>query len=90
MNSMNPKMIKTNIKAFKTLASDTMPFGRKIEIFRELKTWKQDAQTKSVWVSQKRKSLAGALREFRDLYSAKEFFAEFGKNDDTFEIFYRT
>lgn len=90
MSSMNPKMIKTNIKAFKPLESDKMPFGRKIEVFHVLKAWRQDAQTKSVWVSQKRKSLAAALREFRDLYSAKEFFAEFGKNDDSFEIFYRT
>ncbi len=89
MGSMNPRITKTNIKAFIPLTNDKLPFGRKIDVYRELKAWKQDAQTKSTWISQKRKSLATALREFRDLYSPKEFYAEFGKNDDSFEVFYR-
>ncbi|WP_138437930.1 hypothetical protein [Marinobacter shengliensis] len=90
MNSMNPKVIKTNVKGLKPLCNDNLPFGRKIDIFRALKEWRQDPQTKSAWLSQKRKSFATALREFKDLYDAKEYFAEFGKNDDSFQIFYRT
>lgn len=90
MNSLNPRITKTNIKQFKPLTSDSMPFGRKIEIFKALKEWKQSPETKSTWVSQKRKSLASALKEVRDLYDAKEYYAELGKNDDSFEVFYRT
>jgi len=86
---MNPKVIKTNVKSFKVLSDDKVPFGRKIDTMHALKAWKQSGETRSAWISQKRRSLAAALREFRDLYQAKEYYAEFGKNDDTFEIFYR-
>jgi hypothetical protein len=87
---MNPKIIKTNVKSFKPLCTDKLPFGRKIDLFRELKAWRQDPQTKSTWLSQKRKSFATALKEAKDLYGVREYFAEFGKNDDSFQIFYRT
>jgi hypothetical protein len=92
MNSMNPRITKTNVKQFKPLLlpESKLPFGQKIEIFKALKDWKQDPQTKRAWASQKRKSLASALKEVRDLYDAKQYYAELGKNDDSFEVFYRT
>ncbi|WP_300500024.1 hypothetical protein [Marinobacter sp.] len=90
MNSMNPRIIKTNVKQFKPLTNDHMAFGRKREIFQALKDWKQCPETKSAWASQKRKSLAAAIKEVRDLYGAKEYYAELGKNDDSFQMFYRT
>lgn len=90
MNFMNPRVIKTNIKAFKELEyqSDS-GFGRRIPVYKQLKEWRSDSRTRSTYISQKRKSLATTLREFKDLYEVDEFFAEFGKNDDTFEVFYR-
>lgn len=90
MSSMNPRITKTNIKKFKPLCNESMPFGRKIDLFRDLKAWKQDPATKKTWASQKRQSLAKAIKEIRDLYSAKEYYTELGENDDTFEVFYRT
>jgi len=90
MNSLNPRVIKTNIKQFKILADKKVPFGRKIDVERDLKSWKENPETKRTWVSQKRKSVGKALKEVRDLYGAKEYFAAFGLYDDTFEVFYRT
>lgn len=87
---MNPRIIKTNIQQFKALSNDNMPFGRKMEIFQSLKDWKQNRSTKSAWASQKRKSLASAIKEVRDLYGAKQYYAELGQNDDSFQVFFRT
>lgn len=86
---MNPRIIKTNIQLFGALSNDNMPFGRKIETFQALKDWKQNRATKSAWASQKRKSLASAIKEVRDLNGAKQYYAELGQNDDSFQIFYR-
>jgi trehalose utilization protein len=89
MNSMNPRITKTNIKAFKALGDESVPFGRKIDTMKALKAWKQDEQTRRVWLSQKRQSLTKALKELKDMYDAREFYVELGKNDDSFEAFYR-
>jgi len=90
MNSLNPRVVKTNIKQFKPLAKDSIPFGQKIDLARDLKAWKEHPETKSTWASQKRKSLAKAIKEVRDLYDAKDYYAELGLYDDTFQVFYRT
>ena len=87
---MNPQITKTNVKAFKVLSDNKTSFSQQLEASRALKDWKASPETKSKWLSQKRKSLTTALTEFRDLYGAREYYARFGKNDDSFEIFYRT
>lgn len=89
MNSLNPRITKTNIKQFKPLEKPNLGFGQKMDIARELKVWKQHPDTRSTWASQKRKSLTAALKEVRDLYDAKQYYAELGKNDDSFQVFYR-
>lgn len=91
MRSMNPRVIKTNIKELKGLEDQSdSGFGRRIPLFRKLEEWKKDPRTRSTHVSQKRQSLAKALKEFRELYDVSEFYADFGKNDDTFKVFFRT
>lgn len=90
MNSMNPRVVKTNVKAFEALKDQSdSGFGRRIEVSRKLEEWKADPRTRSTHISQKQKSVAQAIREFKDLYEVEEFFAAFGKNDDSFEVFYR-
>lgn len=89
MSSLNPRVVKTNIREFKPLENDKLVFGQKVPIFRKLKEWKMNRLTRSAWVSQKRRSLASALKEFKDLYEVDEFFADVGKNDDSFQVFYR-
>lgn len=93
MTAMNPTLIKHNIKKLpkekELLDIRKNHFGRYIEIARTLKAWVEDPATQSTHVSQKRKTLAQALKEFRDLYGAKEYYAMFGKNDDSFKVYYR-
>ncbi|WP_372997482.1 hypothetical protein [Marinobacter sp.] len=90
MNSLNPRMVKTNVKDFKILTKNRVPLGHQMDAMRALKTWKEDEKTRKAWISQKRKSFTAALREFRDLYEAKEYYMAFGKHDDSIEVFYRT
>jgi hypothetical protein len=52
-----------------------LPFGRQIEHLRKLENFKLDA--KSVWISQKRRTSASAIREAIKLYDAKEFYCQF-------------
>ena len=75
MNSLNPLVIKHNLKF--------LPPAKKIVAMMRGDNYN------SSWVSQKRCALATALKEFRELYDVTEFYASFGKNDDTFKIYYR-
>lgn len=99
MNSLNPPVIKHNVKGFPK-ADDILAWngpiqhprsnlGRLMDFEKKLKAWKEDPATKSTYVSQKGTTVAKALKEFRDLYTVKEYFAKFGKYDDSFVVFYR-
>jgi len=95
MRHLNPTVIHHCVKSFpkpKELIVTVGPHGRftdLVEFRRKLKSWKEDPATKSTWFSQKGRTQAAAIREFKDLYQPIEFYAEFGKNDDSFEIFFR-
>lgn len=68
-----------------------MPFGRQIEYRREIEAWKAGA--KVVHISQKRRTSAAAMKEFRGLYQPKEYFTTFSDQpnyrDDSFVVFYK-
>jgi len=85
---MNPRVVRHNIKG---LPKDPLAisFSEQIEVWRKIRDWKSHPDTQTTWVSLKRKSLTRALAEFKDLYRPTEFFADFGKNDDSVQIFYR-
>jgi hypothetical protein len=95
VNPYNRTVIRHNLKTIPP-AKDFLAlregngFGRYIEHARTLTDWKKDPRTKSTWFSQKRRSAASAIKEFRGCYEPTEYYAEFGENDDTFQIFYRT
>lgn len=69
-----------------------MPFGRKIEHFRAIDAFKAGA--KSVHISQKRRSTAAAIKEFKDLYKPTEYFysEHIGPDyrDDSIQIWYKS
>lgn len=92
MSLMNPLIIKHNIKALPTpteiLRMKEHHFGRYIDFSKQLKDWRSQPCVKRTTISQKRKSLTAAISEFRDLYNVKEYYASFGKNDDSFEVYY--
>lgn len=87
--NMNKRVFKTNIKEFKSLENPNLSFRQRISLEKRLKEWRNSPSTKRCWASKKRQSIAKALREFKDLYDAKEFCTSFGENDDSFEILYR-
>ncbi len=68
-----------------------LPFGRQLEHLRAIAEWKKGA--KSVYISQKRRSTAAAIKEFRSLYSPSEWYfedsAKDGYRDDSFQVFYK-
>lgn len=71
---------------------NALPFGRKIDVLRQIDRFKSEAR--SMYISQKRKSGARAIREFIDLYDVTEYYCEYRDGpmmrDDTFEIWYKT
>lgn len=94
MNFMNPRMLRHNIaslpKAAELLKMQENHFGRYIDESKKIKAWKAQPGIKKTRISQKRSTLAKAIKEFKDLYDVNEFYASFGKNDDSFEVFYTT
>lgn len=86
---MNPRIVRHNIKGIPKNPL-RLSFSDQIEVWKKIRDWKSHPNTKTEWLSQKRRSLATALAEFKALYRPSEFFADFGKNDDSFQIFYRT
>lgn len=94
MNFMNPTLIKHNLSGILPKEKELLDirsnhFARWVNLSRKIEEWKKDACTRSTYVSQKHKSLTRALNEFKDLYQVKSYFAMFGKNDDSFKIYYR-
>lgn len=71
---------------------DKAPFGRQIEHLRTIQDFK--ASAKVVHISQKRKTSAAAIKEFKDLYQPSEFYCEFHDSadcrDDSFPVYYKT
>lgn len=69
-----------------------MPFGRQIEFFRIIETFKQ--QAKSIFVDMKRRTPAKAIAEFKKLYEPKQFFCSYhdepNYRDDSFQMWYTT
>lgn len=69
---------------------NALPFGRQMEYFRKIDTFKSSA--KSTHISQKRQSFSKALKEFKDLYKPAAYYCRVktGSNwhDDSIEIWY--
>ncbi len=69
-----------------------LPFGRQIEHIRNLHVFKENA--KRGWLSTKHKSVPVALKEFIDLYGAKEYYFVDKQSDtwhdDSIEIWFKT
>lgn len=70
---------------------NALPFGRQIEHRRKIQEFQATAKT--TWVSQKRKKRKAAIKEFLDLYDAKQYYytCSDGPNvrDDSFQIWYK-
>lgn len=68
-----------------------LPFGRQIEYLRKIDDWKKTA--KKIHISQKCRSTAKALKEFKDLYRPSEYFfvdrETANYRDDSIEIWYK-
>lgn len=92
--SMNPRMLRHNIKtlpkASEILRMKEHNFGRYIDVSKDISDWMEQPNIKKTYVSKKRQTVANALKEFKELYNVKEFYASFGKYDDSFEVLYTT
>ena len=73
-------------------AFNAAPFGRQIEYFETFREFKSN-NSKSIWLSQKRRSTQAALKEFLTLYEPAEFYTMIVSGceyrDDSFEVWYR-
>ena len=71
---------------------NSLPFGRQIEFHKKIQEFKSRA--KKIHVSQKRTTHTKAMREFKDLHKAVEWFTQYEDSptcrDDSFEVFYTT
>jgi hypothetical protein len=67
-----------------------LPFGRKIEFFKKIDEFKQNA--KRGHIDQKRRTLTKGKKEFKDLYRPKEFFfvddTKEGWKSDSLQVWY--
>lgn len=68
-----------------------LPFGLQIDYLKKIEDWKK--QAKSIYISQKSRSTAKAIKEFKDLYRPTEYFfvdrQTANYRDDSIEIWYR-
>lgn len=68
-----------------------LPWGRQVEYLQKIETWKQ--YSKKIHISQKSRSTAKAIKEFKDLYRPTEYFfvdrETANYRDDSIEIWYR-
>lgn len=86
---MNPRVVRHNIKGLpKKMIFQS--WAEESRVNKKIREWKDHPETKIEWLDKKRRSSASALAEFKALYQPSEFFADFGKNDDSIKIFYRT
>jgi len=68
--------------------------GTMVDANAKIKEWKEHPDTKKGWIGCKRRSIASALKEFRELNDVSEFFMSYprqdeNRKDDSLEIFYR-
>ena len=63
-------------------------FTKQMEIRKAITAFCEQPGIKKVWLSRKRKSTTAAIKEFKDLYSPKNYFSQFMDADDSFEVFY--
>ena len=63
-------------------------FNKQMEIRNAITAFCEQPGIKKVWLSRKRKSTTAAIKEFKDLYSPKNYFSQFMDADDSFEVFY--
>lgn len=73
---------------------DQLAFGQQVDYLRKIQQFKTQPETRSIHLSQKRKSYTKAIREAIDLYCVGEFYCQFNASsdcfDDSFEFFYTT
>ena len=72
---------------------NALPFGRQIEFYEALKTFKENALI--VHLSQKRQTYTKAVRDAIALYNVDEYYCRFYADkkrffDDSFEFYYTT
>ncbi|WP_196160842.1 hypothetical protein [Reinekea sp. G2M2-21] len=86
------KMLPSQTEMAAILNGDHM--GHIMDLSKKLKAFKSQHMIKRMHISQKRKSLASALKDFKDLYSVDEYFltTRVGDHyrDDSVEVFYTT
>ena len=92
-NFDNDVRIQHNIKGLsKQKELQYMPFGRFIDENKKIKSFREAEDTKTTRISIKRKSVAEAFKEFKDLYNVDRFYARFHngrqRKDDSFDVFY--
>lgn len=68
--------------------------GMSYDQLKKIDEWKKHPDTKSAWISQKRRALSTSLKEFRELNNVSEYFMRFQNQtanfkDDVLEVFYR-
>jgi len=63
-------------------------FAKQLEIRKQIKTFCEQPDIKSAWLSRKRISTSKSLKEFKDCNSPKHFFSMFDEGDDSFQVFY--
>ncbi len=69
-------------------------FGTMVSANEKVKEWLAHPDTKKGWIGCKRRSIASALKEFRELNDVSEFYISYPRQDenwkdDSLEIFYR-
>jgi hypothetical protein len=85
--------VKHNLKGLaKEKELRSMPFGRYIEQNKIVKEFKAAEDTKTSHISIKRKTVAAAFREFKELNNVDKFYAQFHNGryvkDDSFAVHY--
>lgn len=63
-------------------------FAKQLEIRKQIKTFCEQPDIKSAWLSRKRISTSKSLKEFKEFNSPKHFFSMFDEGDDNFQVFY--
>ncbi len=63
-------------------------FAKQLEIRKQIKTFCEQPDIKSAWLSRKRISTSKSLKEFKACNSPKHFFSMFDEGDDSFQVFY--
>lgn len=83
-----------NIKSLPKAKDMTNTFSLVLENQNKMKEWLNDPLTMKAHISTKRRSIASALKEFRELNNVEEYFMSYPRQDenwkdDSLEVFYR-